>query len=111
MAIGDKIKLISSALVAGGFNDVVHYTPADGEKLLIYKFAGTGNNSSLADVQLVWDSSGTPDILWVLDWGPMPDDVFFERTGDGIKKLTLCLSNGCTNGYHMSGFSELEVMP
>ena len=112
MAIGDQTVLQIAKIVAPATNEKIEYTPDDGEKLLIFKFTGKGNESSLADVRLYWDLGGADEeLLWALDELPMPDSVFHEVTGDGTKKVTVCLSNGCVNSYAMAGQIIMEEIP
>lgn len=87
-------------LVLAGTNTLAEYTPSDGEKLEIPHFEGSAPGSSKAQIVLLWDGAKK----WAIqDDEPMPKHKFFEVEGDGVKKLTLCLSNGCTGDYLMSG--------
>ena len=101
-----EIHLLKTAIVLAGTNDLVEYIPYDGEVVLIANFKGSAPESSKAEIVLLWD--------WVALWNiqgeqPMPDDVWFEFTGDGVKKVTLCLANGCTSDYRISGSAILET--
>jgi hypothetical protein len=104
-----SVELIKAGIVLSGTNQAAEYTPAVDEVVIITKFSGKGNESSLADVRLYWDLGGAEEeLLWVLDSGNMPREVWFTKTGNGTRKITLCLANGCSNDYAMSGYVYME---
>jgi hypothetical protein len=111
MAIGDRFKLKKAQLVPLATNIFEELTIPDGQTIVIDSFFATASESALANCQLIWDSQGTPEILWVIsNEQPMPDKIWFQKTGDGIKKLAVCLANGCQNGYEMACEAEYEVI-
>lgn len=100
MGMPDQLKLEKTDLVLAGTNVLVEYTPIDGEKIEVPNFEGSAPGSSKAEIVLLWDGVRK----WAIQSDePMPKSKYFEETGDGTKKLTLCLSNGCTGDYVMSG--------
>lgn len=103
-------KYIKSQVVVAGTDIADGYIPANDEKIIVAVFHGQPPSSSKADVRLVWDFEGaSEELLWsIQENGPMPDVVFFEKTGDGSKKMALCLANGCSADYTISGVMVVE---
>lgn len=100
-------KLIKSAIVLAGTDQTVSYTPEVGEKVLIFDFEASAPQDPQAEAILFWD--GSP--LWSIQGdSPMPQNVYFEFIGDGIKKVELRLCNESANDYTFSAFAELEVI-
>ena len=106
----EKIELLISKEVVNGIEDCDTYTPADGVKFEVMSFLGEGCFSKNAVVKLVWDIDGAPEILWSMKGSSaMPTNIQVERTGDGTKKLALCLDNGESGPVVMSGFAVIGV--
>ena len=107
-----KRETLTIAQVVPPVTDVVQsYIPADGETITIDKFEGTGNENELAEVRLYWDYDGEgEELLWVIAGEtPMPQDVWFVRTGDGSKEFAIVLSNGHdAQAFAMSSHGECE---
>jgi hypothetical protein len=83
------------------------YIPAG--EWTIKKFHGEAAFNPNCAVKLVWDYQGAgEEILWSIKGsGVMPVPV--TRTGDGVKKVAVCLDNGLVEGpVIMSGHAEIE---
>lgn len=100
-----KTEMIISLDVGYGDAECETYTPANGVEFNIIAFHGEAAFDPNAAVELVWDSDGTPEILWTIK-GSGQCPISFTRTGDGTKKLALCLDNGMASGsVYMSGYA------
>lgn len=105
--LAPNIELIISEIVVAATDEAVTEIPATGKKIVIHTFEGSAPGSSKADVRLVWDFGGVgEEILWSIQVdGPFPKGKSFERAGDGVKKMAVCLANGCTADYVLSGYA------
>lgn len=109
MAVGDRFKMQKAAEVLSGTEQAKEVVIANNQKILIDKFIGVASESANARIKLVWDYGGTDELLWVISNElPMPDEIYFEKTGDGVKKLAIVLSNDCNDAYPMSAECEYE---
>ena len=107
----EKIIRCIAKNVLAAEKDFNSYTPASGEKIRIFLFnASSPASTANARVKLIWDYEGAgEEILWVIqNDNLMPDYLYFDRTGDGTKKLAIVLHNSCTNDYDMSGSFMVE---
>jgi hypothetical protein len=98
-------------LVLSGEDDADSWVIPDGETWRIEIFGAGVPSSSQATAQLIWDFGGAGEtIKWTIqhDELNMPPKLIFDFTGDGVKKLALCLSNGCTADYNMAAYARLE---
>ena len=103
-----NFELILSKLILSGTDQAITKIPKNTETVVIYRFEGSVPSSSKADVRLIWDFNGTSEeILWNIQTnGPLPNGKIFSKVGDGVKKMALCLANGGSADYVMSGFTE-----
>jgi len=96
------------------FNEecVTHVVPS-GKKVWIMRFHGEAAFSPNSAVKLVWDMGGAgEEILWSIKGGgdiPLGAAEAIEKTGDGVKKMAVCLDNGESGSIFMSGFALLEI--
>jgi len=88
--------------------DAETVVPASGKTLVITRFVGAGAFSQNAVIKLIWDYSGTQDVIWTIKGtSRMP----FQHTipaadTDGIKKLAVALDNSHSGKLFMSGYVE-----
>lgn len=105
--------LYLSKSVAATTEDCDTYVVPNGKTVKVIKFHGESDFSESSAVKLVWDVAGTPVILWSMKGSAeMPrqvPDAMATMTGDGVKKIALCLDNGEANAIFMSGHVILEV--
>jgi len=85
-----------------------------GKRFRIIEFHGETPSDGQAAVIVIWDDASAKDSLWAIQNGSqMPAQVGLKtlRSGvsDGIKKLTLCLSNNSANRVYMSGYAKIWV--
>lgn len=103
------IELEISKEVAASTEDCDTYTPANGSVVNILKFVGSAAFSPNASVKLVWDWDGAGETVLWSHKGEGVAPKRFQVTGDGVKKLAVCLDNGETGALFMSGYAEIEV--
>ena len=108
-----KQTLYLAKSVTAATEDCDTYVVPNGKKVTVINMHGEAAFSANSAVKVVWDSSGTPVILWATKGsGSIPKGVsedFPVMTGDGIKKIALCLDNGEAGTIFMSGHVILEV--
>ncbi len=87
------------------------HVPGDGKTITVFIMGASIPDESDVVVQLVWDVDGTPEVLWSMQHGhDFPDKLEFTRTGDGVKKMAVCLTNDSTaTDYHMAGWYKADV--
>jgi hypothetical protein len=86
------------------------YIPPLDKDFNVQEFYGEAAYSTNSAVKLVWDLDGAnEEILWATKGsGGMPN-IDIIRTGDGVKKLALCLDNGEADPIFMSGHALIAV--
>lgn len=106
------IELYKCAKVAGTTRVCDSYTPANGKKFRILDFCGETATGGGCAVMLMWDIDGAKTPLWVIKGsGNMPQIVGpqTEQTGDGTKKVGLCLRNDDAADVFMAGYAKIRV--
>lgn len=103
-----ETQLLISKDVTAGNEDCDTYIPANGVEINITDFHGEGAFDPNAAVKLIWDySGGGEEILWTIK-GSSQAPIQFKRTGDGVKKIAICLDNGMSSGsVFMSGYANI----
>lgn len=108
-----KIEKSLAKKVIKDTNEIVDYTPASGKDIIVYLFSANVPHIVELSVQLIWDQGGAgEEILWTLspDNQSLPNHLEFTRSGDGTKKMSLCLSNeSSTTDYFMSGWFKADI--
>lgn len=100
--------LYISQSVANGVEVCDSMVPADGAIVNVLSFFGSALFTKASSVKLVWDLDGTPELLWSIS-GEASAPISFTKTGDGVKKLSVCLNNGESTAANMSGCATIEV--
>lgn len=72
------------------------FTIPNGEVWQVQHFTGDANPNRDTYVGIVWDFGGTNEIV-TLAYGSVTRELFFEFTGDGVKKLAVVLQNNSPN--------------
>lgn len=88
--------------VASGTTECAYEVIPNGKRIHIIKFEGHAVYSVNSVVKVVWDPEGTPETVWSTK-GDTVSDLAKEYTGNGTKKLRLCLENGEDGDLVMSG--------
>jgi len=102
------VSLKISKEVSATTEDCVSHTVADGKKLFIDKFVGEAAFTTNAVCKLVWDYGGAGEqVIWTTK-GSSKMPFTHEVTGDGVKKLAVCLDNGTAGALVMSAYMEGE---
>ena len=96
-----RTEVITSGLVSAESMLCEDFVPPSGE-FFIADFISEACFSGLTIVKAVWDATGTPEIIWS-STGSANIKLDIPRTGDGVKKLRLCLENNSTSAVTMSG--------
>lgn len=79
--------------VSGYSSDSNDYVIENGKKLLLEIFGGCAVLSNDIKVEIIWDATGTPEILFVTH-GVVPEQhTIRELEGNGTKKLRIKLIN------------------
>ena len=79
------------------------YTPASGKNVYLLEFFGDAAFSENSVVMITWDyGGGSEEIVWSTK-GSARDNGLKELigTGDGVKKVAVCCSNGETGALVM----------
>ena len=85
--------------------------PANGAEIEISFFEGHAAYTVNSCVKAIWDLDGTPEIIWSTKGDTTSNNLSFSATGDGSKKLAVCLENGEDGALVMSGMIKyLEVI-
>jgi len=102
-----RTDLMISKEVAATTEDCDNFVPASGEFSVI-SFHGEAAFDPNCAVKLVWDwGEAGEEILWSTKGaGKMAMPII--RTGDGVKKLAVCLDNGLSGPVVMSGHAKVE---
>jgi hypothetical protein len=80
--------------VAAGSFEEQHYTPLANEVLRVSMAYGQAGSSPDTVVSLFWDKGGADEqLLFCTHSASVDQEIAFEVTGDGTKKLTICLQN------------------
>jgi len=99
--------------VSASTEDCDTYTVPNGKDVTVIDFHGEAAFSASSAVKIIWDSGGADTILWAMKGsGEMPKKAaedFPTMTGNGTKKIALCLDNGEGSSIFMSGHVILEV--
>ena len=103
-----KQELLISKEVDADTEDCQSYTVPNGKKAKVVNFHGEAAYHDDVAVLLVWDVDGTREILWVVKGGGQCP-IRPEITGNGTKKLGICLDNGLTHPVFMSGHALVIV--
>jgi len=101
-----KTQLVISKEVAAQTEECVTFIPPSGE-FFVTHFIGEAAFDTNCAVKVVWDSDGTPEILFSTK-GSTIADLDISRIGDGVKKLALCLDNGLLGPVVMSGIVDVR---
>ena len=88
--------------VAAGETECAYEVIPSGKRIHMVKFEGHAVYSVNSVVKVVWDPEGTPENVWSTK-GDSESDLNQEYTGNGTKKLRLCLENGEDGALVMSG--------
>jgi len=103
------VELELSMKVLSGDEECSTYIPADGKKFNVQAFHGEASLVSSA-VKLVWDLNGVgEELLWAMKGSAAMPNIDMIRTGDGVKKIALCLDNAEADPIFMSGHVILDV--
>lgn len=105
-------KLYLSKEVAANTEECDTHVVENGKNVKILAFHGEGAFDMNVAIKAVWDYSGTEEILWSIEGsGSMPNYVTSEteKTGNGTKKMALCLDNGTNGPVVLSGTIVLEI--
>lgn len=89
--------------------DCETYIPANGANVTILKMVGETASNLNTTVKLIWDLGGTETLIWAIKGS---NEIIFDNerlTGDGVKKLAICLDNGESDKETMSGYAEILV--
>lgn len=78
------------------------YVVPNGVEVEIAYFEGHAVYTVNSVVKAVWDMSGTPENIWSTK-GDAQSRIYKVYTGDGVKKLAICLENGEDGAVVMSG--------
>lgn len=78
--------------VAANGSETDDYTPAGGERVCLSYIGGNGCADPQAYVAVIWDPTGTPEILFATH-GDASRPAERELVGDGSKKLRILLKN------------------
>lgn len=88
--------------VASASTECTYQVIPNGKRIHLIRFEGHAVYSVNSVVKLVWDPEGTPETVWSTK-GDFESTLQKEYTGDGTKKLRLCLENGEDGALVMSG--------
>lgn len=99
--------LTHTTSVAASSEEVKDYVPPNGEVINIYSFKADGQYTD-GMASLVWDRGGqNEEIIWASTGAPLPFE--YEATGDGVKKLSLVLTNNHTSEVIMASYVEWDT--
>lgn len=85
------------------------YTPAEGKKIKITKFAAEGIYTANSACKLIWDLGGQSEtVLWsIRGTGEMPGPISISDT-NGVKQLAISCDNAELSRQLMSAYCEFE---
>lgn len=107
-----RVSLQISHLVPSGDTASDTYVIPNGLTARVMLFEGSAPSSSLSVLRLIWrwGEGVDEESHWTIaNDKPMPRYFIPEFVGDGVKKLAVCLDNGCTSDYYMSAFALVEI--
>ena len=80
------------------------YVPADGETIFLVNLGCSASSAPEDLVCILWDATGTPEVL-ISSYGEVVhNDVNKTIVGDGTKILRICLTNDLSEPTHLGGF-------
>ena len=103
---------ISKKVPANTMDITTTFTPLVDEIIRVIKFVGAASFSQDAIVRVSWDVAGVDENIWSIEGEqPMPKEIadVFQKTGNGVKKVGICLQNDSGAGVFLSGFAIIEV--
>jgi len=110
------ITLYRSKEVAGSTEEANTYTPPTGAKITVVEFEGDAAFTSNSVVSILWDyNTANEEPVWTIKGSRITKQKFTTDgagnalTGDGTKKIAICLSNGEAGSLYMSGYAKLLV--
>lgn len=109
-----KQPLYRADLVASGSEACDVQVVPNGKKVQVISFRGEAAFSTNSAVKLVWDFNGAGETtLWSIkgssEIGPDVAEDFPVMTGDGVKKIAVCLDNNEAGSVFMSAHAILEI--
>ena len=90
--------------VAASTSDTFDYVPADGEIVTIINIGVSSSTAPATVCCIVWDATGTPEILISSYAEADQHDVNIVLTGDGVKILRMNLTNDLTESAFLGAF-------
>jgi hypothetical protein len=79
------------------------YVVPDGVTLMLSRLGGNAGFSQNTAAKVIWDRQGSPEVLMVT-YGDANQTVNRELLGDGVKAITIELSNTTSSPVSMGGF-------
>lgn len=103
------VELTISQEVSADTEQCETYIPPNMATIEVLEFFGSGAFSKNSSVKLVWDLDGAGETVLWSHKGEAAAPRRFTVTGDGVKKLAVCLDNGEPGPIFMSGYAKIEV--
>jgi len=95
------------ANVSAASNSTNDYTIPNGDRLVITKIIGNASASCCAKCELIWDATGTPEILMSTHGDTLHEfKDGLELIGDGSKVLRIKLTNDSDTSETMGVYYE-----
>jgi len=96
--------------VAADTDVTVTYVPANGVEVILHKFSGNADHSPDTTVLVVWDYGGAGEtVIWSTHGSIVEVPHVVVGTGDGTKKVGLCLKNDDSVARILSGKIVMEI--
>ncbi len=109
MAVARDRSRTFKANVTAGTNSWDDVVIPSGETWRVTKCFGAATYQGDTGVEIVWDRSGTPEVIFGT-YGTYHLDMVKEFIGDGIKKLSIKLGNGSASNTFLMGRYAAEIL-
>lgn len=80
------------------------YTPADGEVIEFTEFMGSAAYDPDTSVRVIWDRTGTPEVLFSTYGDEMQIVSNLSKTGNGSKMISIELDNDSLTSRYLGGY-------
>ena len=90
--------------VAASTTETDEYVPAIGEEIFIVNAGCSSSSAPQTVVVIIWDATGTPDIIMTSYGESTHTNINKTIIGDGTKILRISLTNDLTEPTYLGGF-------